>query len=150
MVQRGYGDVFHVRAQSLQHGGGVPDGLSHLRVDYVVEVLLRQADAQALYAPAHLRGEVLGGRVRGRRVSRVVAGYGVQHEAGVLGGAGHRACGVQAEGERIDAVAADAPEGGLEAHDAAEGRRDADGAAGVAAERGHALAGRDGRAGAAA
>ena len=148
-VQQRQVDLVDGGAEAAQHvDSGLTGGLD-LGVAAGPEEVAGEADAQAVDAAAELAGEVFEGLVGGSGVAGVVAGDGVEHEGGVLDGAGERADVVERPGKRDHAAAPDAAVGRLEADDAAEGGGEADRATGVAAERAEGGAGRD-RGGAAA
>ncbi|MNN24111.1 hypothetical protein D3C81_1375290 [compost metagenome] len=127
------------------------DPFGDARVEAGAEVLLRQADAQALQ-----RGVEVGAVVRHRFVDAggvlgVEAGHALQQQGAVFGGAGQRAALVEARRVGDHAPARNTAVGRLEAGEVGQRRRLADRATGVGAgagrqqARGHGRGGTAGR-----
>ena len=134
------GDLLQPGAEPLEHAGGAPHRGGDVVTDVVEEVVDGDADSQAGDAAVEARGVVGDGRVERRRVERVGAGDGVQHQRAVAHVAGERADVVERPGERRDAALRRPAVGGLEPDGAAERGGDADRSAGVGADPDHARA----------
>ena len=148
-VHRRQGQRHDLGAAVAHDRDGRLDGGGDARVGAVQRPDRVQADAQPGHAVVDGGGVVGHGIGQRRGVVGVGPGDGGQHGGRVPGGAGHGADVVERFRQRPDAGAADPPVGGLEPHDAAGGGGEADRAPGVAAQRGVALPGRRGDAGAA-
>ncbi len=99
---------------------------------------------------AEERGVIQHRPLGARRVARVMAGQGLQHQRAILGGPRHRTDMVEAEGGGGDPGTADEAIGRLDPGNAAQRRRPSDRAAGVGADAAEDHARSDRRAGAAA
>ena len=116
-----------------------------LRVTAGPEELPRDTDPQTLHAPAQITGEILRRILRRASVVGIVTGDGVEHQRGILDGARERANVIKRPGDHHDTAAPHAAVGRLESHDAAERGGEANGAAGVATQRGERGTSRDRR-----
>jgi len=144
-----HGNVFdNFRAHSTQNLGGAAHGGFDLRRQRLLvhfarfrveecdaEVIGREANAHALDA-LFQRGQVIlhrhGGR---RRIGRIHAGDGLQHQRRIGYIAGNRAWAIDGGCKSDQPIAGDAPVGGFQPHHAAKRGRLANGTAGIGSNR---------------